>query len=62
MRYDLLCIQPGTLRSFERFAWLPRRLARCIVWLECYTVTQRYIDPDGDGVFDWVTIAEDPNV
>lgn len=58
MRYELTPIRSGQSRTFARFAWLPRRIGWVWVWLERYTVTQSYIDPDGDGVYEWVTVDE----
>lgn len=60
MRYAIAPIRSGTVRTFRRFAWYPRRLGWVWVWLEKYIVSQAYIDPDGDGVYQWTTVAEEP--
>ena len=58
MRYATPPVNSGAVRSFRRFAWWPRFIGWTWVWLECYTVVQRYHDPDGDGIEAWATVKE----
>ena len=58
MRYALTAPVEYATRTRKRFAWYPRRLSWVWVWLEWYTVTERYLDPDGDGVFTWCLVSE----
>lgn len=58
MRYELTPIASGTLRTRRAFAWLPRRIGWLWLWLESYTVHERYVDPDGDGIYEWLTVEE----
>ena len=61
MRYALVPTKEYAKRSWLRFAWYPRRLSWVWVWLEWYRATEQYLDPDGDGVFEWVLISEVTN-
>lgn len=58
MRYELVPIKNGAKRTLKRFAWWPRRIGWTWILWEMYIVEQRYLDPDGDGIFTWVTLAK----
>ena len=59
MRLPARRAKPYTQRLYWRFAWLPHLVGdHTWVWLECYGVTEKWSDPDGDGVFAWVPTGE----
>jgi len=60
----------GDTRTVTRFAWLPKRLDNCIVWLTQYEMLQVWHEigliataPDGNASFftgQWVTVGKKP--
>jgi len=59
MRYTLQPIEENEHRSVTRFAWHPVRVGWSWVWLEWYTQRVQWLDVDGDGVYQWETMARD---